>query len=535
MVPSKQVSSTELLQLVDCPAETTKLKKPNLSKYIDDNIRNFDLLKKRKDRSSTSGDSTTHSNASANSSFEKEAINSTAAAANNEEKQPTQRSPVKRTAKAEDATKIAVDTPSKLKSRPAKFSIDAVESPKASAAAVPALASVLARSSSILARSKKPPPLSSAELLASIEATKNQVAVQPVAVVESKASTESQGSSHWIDSAAPAAQPDMPTAADLTSGSCNNTTTNTNAPTVAFKKSTSVSVARDANSTIVEPAPAPEQAAVAPNRKVSFNAPAAPAVASTGIAADAPESALVCPGSQSKSSRRSVTGSVSSISSVSSASASRATATPSRIPSTPGAAGGPAAVATLTAAPSSAGILSDPSRTVELNGKHYIRLNVLGKGGSSCVYRIIGAEDGQVYAYKRVEVKDTEDIDSVFDNYANEIALLRRLSAHSTQLGAEGVEDGAVVAGVTGAQSRIIELVDFEVRRDQRYIAMILEAGDIDLAKVLQQKNTARSASTVSEGPQHILDPFFARMVWREMLEAVDHIHQHRIVHGKQI
>jgi len=184
-----------------------------------------------------------------------------------------------------------------------------------------------------------------------------------------------------------------------------------------------------------------------------------------------------------------------------------------------------------TVSSTSAGILSDPSRMIELNGRHYIRLNVLGKGGSSSVYRIIGADDGHVYAYKRVEVKDCEDVDAVFDNYANEIALLRKLSAAASEVGVHGQ-----------SQSRIIELIDCEVRKDRNYIAMVLEAGDIDLAKVLTQKNT-RSNAAISNGsgttntgangvPQSLLDPFFARMVWREMLEAVDHIHTHRIVHG---
>ena len=194
------------------------------------------------------------------------------------------------------------------------------------------------------------------------------------------------------------------------------------------------------------------------------------------------------------------------------------------------------------------GILSDPARHIELNGRQYIRLNVLGKGGSSCVYRIIGADDGQVYAYKRVEVRDSDDVDAVFDNYANEIALLRRLS-NSAQSNTDSNSNSTVRSS---SQSRIIELVDFEVRRDKSYIAMVLEAGDIDLAKVLTQK-TARNSSSSNSGtisvsstghsaamaggpqplPQQGLDPFFARMVWREMLEAVHHIHQHRIVHGQ--
>ncbi|KAJ1431961.1 kinase-like domain-containing protein, partial [Ochromonadaceae sp. CCMP2298] len=142
-------------------------------------------------------------------------------------------------------------------------------------------------------------------------------------------------------------------------------------------------------------------------------------------------------------------------------------------------------------------ILQEPARRVQLNGRHYTRLNVLGKGGSSCVWRIIGNECGRVYAYKRVDVRDGDDVDAVFDSYANEINLLRRLN------GSDG----------SGGS------VDFEVCREQRYIAMLLEAGDVDLAKSQVQS-------------QAQMDPFFARMAWREMLEAVQHIHTHRIVHG---
>jgi hypothetical protein len=40
--------------------------------------------------------------------------------------------------------------------------------------------------------------------------------------------------------------------------------------------------------------------------------------------------------------------------------------------------------------------LADAARYVELNGRRYIRLNVLGKGGSSSVFRIIDVMDGQV-------------------------------------------------------------------------------------------------------------------------------------------
>ena len=144
----------------------------------------------------------------------------------------------------------------------------------------------------------------------------------------------------------------------------------------------------------------------------------------------------------------------------------------------------------------------DLTSRIMLNGRGYTRLGVLGKGGSSCVYRVL-SDDGNLYAYKYVDVRG--DSESVFENYTNEIELLRRLKG----------------------SPYIIELIDAEVNKDQMYIAMILEIGDVDLAKSLSQKQkvAAMSSSTC-------LNPFYIRLVWQEMLEAVDHIHENRIVHG---
>ena len=165
----------------------------------------------------------------------------------------------------------------------------------------------------------------------------------------------------------------------------------------------------------------------------------------------------------------------------------------------------------------------------------------------------------------------SEDNEAVFDSYINEIELLKRLQ---------------------GSSPYIIDFVDAEVNRDEMYIAIVMEAGDVDLAKVLTQKQRQavtlplpsahqgvqqHSHSAISRGmmsvvPTHppsvcssssfvsatsvaatstticppselriqfeeekeeeLLNPFFTRMVWQEMLKAVDHIHQHRIVHG---
>jgi serine/threonine protein kinase len=66
-------------------------------------------------------------------------------------------------------------------------------------------------------------------------------------------------------------------------------------------------------------------------------------------------------------------------------------------------------------------------------------------------------------------------------------------------------------------------------------IGMIMEVGDVDLAKVLmrsmQQQQQALKANSIVPA-NSTANPFFLRSVWGEMLEAVDYIHENRIVHG---
>ena len=136
-------------------------------------------------------------------------------------------------------------------------------------------------------------------------------------------------------------------------------------------------------------------------------------------------------------------------------------------------------------------------------GSDYSRLGILGKGGSSTVYRVISHNDGNLYAYKKVDMKgDCNDVEALIDSYLNEIELLKRLKG----------------------SPYIIDIIDAEINREDMYIHMVMEVGDIDLAKTLMQKQ--------QRGVNNNLNPFFIRLIWSDMLEAVDYIHQHRIVHG---
>jgi serine/threonine protein kinase len=175
--------------------------------------------------------------------------------------------------------------------------------------------------------------------------------------------------------------------------------------------------------------------------------------------------------------------------------------------------------------------LTASHEVVSVGGRQYLKLDCIGKGGSSRVYRVLAA-DMAVYALKRVRLSRM-DAASVA-TYTNEIALLRRLS---------------------GAR-HIIRLVDAEVAYESRCIHMVMEYGQCDLNALLQQERerceaaaaaaaeaeaAAASAASASAPASSALPPSSGlpfidenvlRLVWQQMLQAVQTIHDTRIVHG---
>jgi serine/threonine-protein kinase TTK/MPS1 len=167
-------------------------------------------------------------------------------------------------------------------------------------------------------------------------------------------------------------------------------------------------------------------------------------------------------------------------------------------------------------------IFQQKDKYLSLNGKSYFQLSLVGKGGSSSVYKVISTTSGNLYALKKVDISkqssnDEDDADRVFESYANEIDLLNKLK---------------------NSNSLIIDLIDYQICKEEKKIYMLLELGDIDLAKLLSNSfklngsTTSCSSSTLCSPSVSSLDPMFIRMVWKEMLLAVHHIHENRIVHG---
>jgi len=103
----------------------------------------------------------------------------------------------------------------------------------------------------------------------------------------------------------------------------------------------------------------------------------------------------------------------------------------------------------------------------QVNKKAYARLDMIGKGGSSRVYRVLNHAN-EVYAIKRVTL---ESIDAeTLSGYMNEIALLRRLDGNN----------------------RIIRLIDSEVKPgpggSKGHLLLVMECGEIDFARLLQEQ-----------------------------------------------
>ena len=95
-----------------------------------------------------------------------------------------------------------------------------------------------------------------------------------------------------------------------------------------------------------------------------------------------------------------------------------------------------------------------------MNKKSYLRLDLLGKGGSSRVYRVM-SNNNEILAIKRVAL-DKSDSETI-NGYLNEMALLRRLDGNK----------------------RIIKLIDSEVKNgsgnNKGHLMLVMECGEIGL------------------------------------------------------
>ncbi|XP_017430665.1 serine/threonine-protein kinase MPS1 isoform X2 [Vigna angularis] len=159
----------------------------------------------------------------------------------------------------------------------------------------------------------------------------------------------------------------------------------------------------------------------------------------------------------------------------------------------------------------------DPELFFKVNGKLYQRLGKIGSGGSSEVHKVISS-DCTIYALKRIKLKG-RDYATAY-SFCQEIEYLNRLKGKNNiiQLIDYEVTDKALFEGVMNGSS---SSKDGRVK-DDGYIYMVLEYGEIDLAHMLSQKWKEL------DGNNQTIDANWLRFYW----QAVNTIHEERIVHS---
>ncbi|OQR95307.1 hypothetical protein ACHHYP_00121 [Achlya hypogyna] len=141
--------------------------------------------------------------------------------------------------------------------------------------------------------------------------------------------------------------------------------------------------------------------------------------------------------------------------------------------------------------------LIDPKNHFVVNGVTFLSLKQIGSGGSSKVFRVLGP-DMQTYALKKIKMKKM-DKESVI-TYENEISMLKRLQGSPF----------------------IIKLLANEMDYEGKVLYVVMEQGEIDLKDKLHElrKNDI------------VVEENFLRITWQQMLQAVNYIHNQRIIHG---
>ncbi|CCE86770.1 Piso0_005282 [Millerozyma farinosa CBS 7064] len=135
-------------------------------------------------------------------------------------------------------------------------------------------------------------------------------------------------------------------------------------------------------------------------------------------------------------------------------------------------------------------------KSLIINGNYYEKLELLGRGGSSKVYKVKALSTNKAYAIKKVTFDQFDD--SCVQGFKGEIDLLLKLKD----------------------SSRVVKLIDYAIGEGSIYL--IMECGDIDLAHVLQNKLSISNE----------LDINFVKYHSIEMLRCVHEVHQAGIVHS---
>lgn len=135
-------------------------------------------------------------------------------------------------------------------------------------------------------------------------------------------------------------------------------------------------------------------------------------------------------------------------------------------------------------------------KLIYVNNSQYEKLELLGRGGSSKVYKARSLSNKRVVAIKKVSFDQFDD--ACVQGFKGEIELLNKLRD----------------------EPRVVKLFEHAISDGSIYLAM--ECGELDMAHVLQTKNSNGSA----------LDLNFVRFHAMEIFKCVEAVHRAGIVHS---
>ncbi|KAL0092607.1 kinase-like domain-containing protein [Phycomyces blakesleeanus] len=138
---------------------------------------------------------------------------------------------------------------------------------------------------------------------------------------------------------------------------------------------------------------------------------------------------------------------------------------------------------------------SRPLDAIYVNDVRYSILSQVGAGGTSKVFCVL-SEDNKMYAIKQISFENADV--QTYQMYLNEINLLQALS--DSEL--------------------IVKMYDHEINATFNLIYLVMEFGEVDMACLMAKE---RKSS---------LNLHFIRFYWKKMLQAVNVLHNSRIIHS---
>ena len=155
--------------------------------------------------------------------------------------------------------------------------------------------------------------------------------------------------------------------------------------------------------------------------------------------------------------------------------------------------------------------IRENAEMVVVRGVKYLKLECVGQGGTCKVYKVL-CPKRKTYALKRIRLQGRER--ETIEGFMDEIRLLQ---------------------GLRG-RDNIIQLVDAEVCKAEGLIYVVLEYGEIDLARLLNKREKQARAKLRDGGEREkggaMIDDNFLRLYFEQMVEAVGTIHEQKIVHS---